>query len=335
MIRKIFLGVSLLAIAGVWTGCSNDEVMDATSSEARAIDFRVQGGVPAVSRTTTTTKDKVDAFVVYGTDDVATANIFDGVTVARVAETATYTYSPLRYYSVGAAYADFVAYSPVSAKMTSSVPASLTTSAPFNYELAAPNSTGTTAQDDLLVSAMRVEDNDFNNSVSFTFQHALSRLFVKASNPLNEIITIKSLTLNNLYSKGTITATYSSGWTWGWGNSQNTAKPYSFILPDTGVALPAGADKQQVVSAEQGMMVIPQTTVDNGDETLDSGEFNIEISYIIGNQTASQTRNFFFKQTLTFDISTQYAILISFTGLNEIEFAITDVGGFTAGDDIP
>ena len=73
-----------LATAGMFTACSNDD--EVVMNQGNEISFRVQGGAPEL-RTTATTKEHVDAFVVYGTDDKTVAaslpNIFNGITVAR------------------------------------------------------------------------------------------------------------------------------------------------------------------------------------------------------------------------------------------------------------
>ena len=78
--KNLFLGVSLLAIAGMWTGCSNDDEV----ANPKQIAFHVQGGVPN-PKIPGTTVDQVNAFVVFGSDDQATSNIFHNITVARQA----------------------------------------------------------------------------------------------------------------------------------------------------------------------------------------------------------------------------------------------------------
>ena len=97
--KNLFLGMSFLAIAGLWTGCSNDEVN--TPSEGQLISFHVQGGTPNL-RTTGTTAAYVNAFVVYGTDNATQAatlpNLFNGVTVARQVG-GVFAYSPIKYYA--------------------------------------------------------------------------------------------------------------------------------------------------------------------------------------------------------------------------------------------
>lgn len=348
MIRKIFLGVSLLAIAGVWTGCSNDEVMDATSSEARAIDFRVQGGVPAVSRTTATTAANVDAFVVYGADSdgggsLIITTLFDGVTVARQKGGTTYDYNPKRYYSAGAKSANFIAYSPVSASggttpnLSAPTKSDDCTTASFTYTLPAPDKTGNTVQEDLLVAGTAVAKADFGNAVNFAFEHALSRIFVKATNGLEETVIIRGLKLRNLSPKRVISydAT-ATGDKWTWSDTTPDAadlSEFEYVLAPTGVAVKSGLSTATLVtSMEQGMMVLPQTTkakttgTPTNQERLDAGEFALEVTYNVANLTGQKA--YVFLDGYKFKKGMQYAITVNFTSLTAISFTI-EVSEFT------
>ncbi|MDL2247507.1 fimbrillin family protein [Bacteroides sp. OttesenSCG-928-J23] len=363
MIRKIFLGVSLLAIAGVWTGCSNDEVMDATSSEARAIDFRVQGGVPTVSRTTATTAANVDAFVVYGADykaanDASNAELFKGETVARQAGTTNkFDYNPKKYYSTNAIAADFVAYSPVNASRnftgdfsfieSKTTPTAATAS--FTYTVPAPTADGKTSQEDLLVAGVNtIADGSgiLASAIKFDFKHALSRIFVKALNPMPEPVVITNLTLKNLNAKGTITgatAAPATGettaqWTWTWALPAGDAGDpksiidYPYILANSGISVPAGMKAGTdypilVTSMEQGMMVLPQETVNADNKDVTGGDFALEVKYNVSNLTG-KTAYVYLTDKYKFEMNKQYAITISFDSHTAISFTIA-VDNFT------
>ncbi|MDH6303690.1 hypothetical protein M2459_000022 [Parabacteroides sp. PF5-5] len=330
MRQKIILGVSLLAIAGMWTGCSNEEDATTFSTPKDAISFRTQGGMPE-SRATETTKDHVDAFVVYGADTDASNNtttLFDGVTVARQAGTDNFAYSPIKYYSEGATTADFVAYSPVSKKITNPVTA-FTGTVSFDYEVDVPVATGKTSQEDLLIAGTHVDP--VSATVSLGFKHALSRIFVKATNALSETVVIKGLTLKNLKSTGKISSS-STAWTWAW-SDQNDPIDYVYVLAPTGVAVqpvvaPSTPTPTLVTSMEQGMMVLPQKTVNpSNDQTFDTGDFALEVEYDVANLT-SQKAYVLLPDEYEFKMGNQYAITVAFNptsipNLIEITFNIT------------
>ncbi|MDH6358755.1 fimbrillin family protein [Parabacteroides sp. PF5-9] len=342
MKQKMILGLSLLAMVGLWTGCTDEEppvAYSGTTGGGEEIAFRVQGGVPETTKTTATTADKVDAFVVYGTDNKSTStNIFEGVTVARQVD-GGFTYSPKRFYSVGAASAEFVAYSPVSAKVTNPVTTTLmTTGVTFDYEVVAPdNSEGKTTQEDLLIAATPVSSPSAT-AVNFAFTHALSRIFVKAKSSMKETVVIKGLTLKNLYPEGTLTGTPGTPWTWEWITS-GTKTVFPYALANTGIAVPAGIGTGAspnnvpvlVTSMEQGMMVIPQKlTWDNGSTHDPAEDFYLEVTYDVANLT-NQVAKINLTKDYLFEANTQYAITIEFsssvTNLIEIGFTIS-VGDF-------
>lgn len=335
MMRKSYLVLSLLAIAGLWVGCSNDDEVVDTSRNGQEISFRVQGGAPAL-RTTGTTATYVDAFVVYGTDDVAGATtIFDGVTVARQVG-GGFDYNPKKYYSEGAASANFVAYSPASANISSPVTTALATSASFAYTVKTPDNSGDTTQEDLLIAGTGVATPSAT-AVNLAFQHALSRIFVKATNGLSETVVIKGLTLKNLYPSGTLTGTAAAAWTWAWTPS-GTETDYSYVLAPTGVAVPAGLSTATLVtSMEQGMMVIPQATVNDTPNDVTAGDFALEVTYDVGN-LVDQVTYVYLTDGYAFALGTQYAITINFTttvtNLIEINFDIT-VAPFTNDATMP
>jgi hypothetical protein len=327
--KNLFLGLSLLAIAGMWTGCSNNDVVVDTPNGDQPISFRVQGGLPTL-RSTGTTAAYVNAFVVYGTtDNLTAANIFNGTTVARQAGSGDFfDYNPKKYYPAGSTDAEFAAYSPVSKKIsTSPAPAFLFgTGLTFNYEVVVPDNTGNTTQEDLLVAGTSVDVTSLSlpsSNVKFAFQHALSRIFVKATNSSNETIVIKSLKLKNLFSTGKITGTPGATWAWDW-SSFGGKKDYTYVLAPTGVAVQANVGMSTLVtSMEQGMMVLPQETVNTGDD-VSAGDFALEVEFDIGN--ASFTENVYLTDGYPFVRGNQYAITIDFSGpapLIEINFEIT------------
>ena len=317
--------VALVATA-LFTACSNEVVeqqQQPTISGAQAITFRLQGGTPEiVTRATATTVLNVDAFVVYGTDNAATTNIFDGVTVARQAGSSTFDYNPKKYFSLTAASATFIAYSPVSANITSFTATDPLITASFDYEVKAPDATGITSQEDLLVADTLLATIASTTTVNLTFEHALSRIFVKAANHLDETVVIKGLTLKNLKSEGTMDYNNPS---WDW-SGQATPIDYDYVLAQSGVAVQIGGDTTLVTSMEQGMMVLPQETVNILPlADFDSGDFALEVTYDVANLTGEKA-HILLDDGFEFEKGKQYVILIEFdgtnTGLIEIGFTI-------------
>ena len=323
--KKFLLGLSLLAIAGLWTGCSkDDEVVVDSQNDAQAISFRVQGGMPNL-RATGTSAAYVNAFVVYGNDDQAVSNIFAGTTVARQPGSGdVFDYNPKKYYSPNATAAKFAAYSPVSKKI--SAPAFVFgTGLVFNYEVVTPDNTGNTTQEDLLVAGTSVDVSSLTppTYVQFDFKHALSRIFVKAANNLNETVIIKNLKLKNLNSTGKITGAPGATWTWSWG-TLGVKKDYGYVLAPTGVAVKAGLSLATLVtSMEQGMLILPQET-ENAADDASAGDFALEVEYNIANVT--DVAYVYLPDGYEFEMGKQYAITIDFSSLDnliEIDFTIT------------
>jgi hypothetical protein len=142
----------------------------------------------------------------------------------------------------------------------------------------------------------------FNSPVNLKFRHALSRVYVKAGNANEEAVVIKAISLNRLYSQGSLDLD-GIGWSddtplgtdagkeevsinegykatppaptgpnhykvlWDFTGQQNTAS-YHYVLPESGISVAAKtlvADAKYVVSKEQGMLILPQHTTGDGD----------------------------------------------------------------------
>ena len=371
--------LSLATAAIMMAGCSDDKIILGDES-GRPVAFRLQGNLPA-SRATGTTVYNVNAFVVngqvYDNDDKPLPDpLFDAQTVARVeGEANSFDYYPKRYYPDAAAHACFPAYSPVTPNVSSGFKGS--TANMITYTVLPPDSvSGNTRQEDLLVAYTKVDGAvqpadkapvsraGFDQAVSLTFKHALSRVFVKASNSNVEPVVIKRLSLNNLYDKGVLDID-GTGWTGSGvytpagsevdinegyidapGTSPNDYKvlwspispqtsSYRYVLPPSGVSVAARTDVKTpiyVVSKEQGMLVMPQTTRNsNYDAEVDldanlHGDFYVEVTYDLSNIKNKTVRAAFkdinkLDAGLTFEFGKQYALEIAFSG-TAITFAI-------------
>ena len=306
--------VIALAAAGLFTACSNNDE-PVKMNQGNGISFRLQGGMPS-AKTTASTVDNVDAFVVYGSDN-ATPKLFDAVSVARKAGTGdVFTYAPNRYYGQTAANAAYVAYSPISAKMTADVVTNiLSVNSEFTYTVPQLDATnGNTSQVDLLFATTGSIATSVT-AVPLHFDHALSRVFVTATNKTPDVITIETLKLNKLHSTGTIEVTATTG-AWDWTPS-TVLVDYPYALAQSGIAVPGIIPpvtitaKKFVTSKEQGMMVLPQTT----DATCE-----IEVTYGIG-QLTGQVQKLAIPGIL-FEINKQYSINLEFDG-TPVTFTVT------------
>ena len=320
--NKILL--SVLAAAGMlFTACSNDEPVQ-LPQDAQAISFRMPGGTPAgIQRTPGTTIEYVDAFVVYGTDNVfGDALIFDGTTVARDINQIgnIFTYAPTRYYDLAATSAAFVAFSPASAKISNVVKTPfLTTGLSFNYTVPAPDDSGNAVQEDLLVADTTLLA--ITPTVNLTFKHALARVFVTATNTTKDPVFIDSLILRNLKTIGTLEFDVPAD-TWEW-TSQNTSADYAYVLAPSGVAVDSmTTNKTLVTSMEQGMLVLPQKTANMwNNDVFDTGDFALQINYKFAN-LGEQKKYILLEENFEFEAGKQYLINIDFTGMG-IDFTIT------------
>ncbi|MDR0505875.1 MAG: fimbrillin family protein [Dysgonamonadaceae bacterium] len=355
--KSLFLGLSFLAVAGLWTGCTNDETVE-TPTDSKAISFRLQGGTPSL-RTTGTTVDYVNAFVVNAYGDVtgATKATMLGTTVYRIEDNTSnvFDYNPKAFYYAEDASVGFSAYSPVSKNVSEGLGITAANNT-ITYTVLPPDDTsGETKQEDLLVAYTKQTNLD-GSAVSLNFKHALSRVYVSAENKMSENVIIESIKLVNLYNEGKLdidaiswnnnsdvdinedyptisTASTFTDYKVLWepiaGATQDNT--YAYVLPASGVAVPAKSKSVYVVSMEQGMLILPQTTKNaNNDDKVDANDFYLEITYKVAN--IEETAKFPFKdkykltpdneQGFTFEFGRQYELNITFDN-KEIKFEIS------------
>jgi hypothetical protein len=307
--------------------CSNELVVE-TNDEGQEISFRLQGGMPEMrTYATATTNETINAFVVFGTDNVkaaASEMIFDKVTVAKDFTTGDFKYAPKRYYSAGATNAGFFAFSPVSPYVSAvTTTGFMTGGASFDYKVPVPDNSGDDTQEDFLV-AISGAVTPSSSAVSLEFTHALSRIFVTATNGTDDPVIITGLTLKALNSEGTLKITSPTAWEW---SAQTALEDYAYVLAPTGVAVPGGTSaKTLVTSMEQGMLVLPQETSNTNNTTYVAGDFALEVVYTFSN-LGSQTQRILINNGYEFEPNKQYLININFTDVNftgmAIEFEIT------------
>jgi hypothetical protein len=368
--RRVFMsGASFLALCSfvifaltvfplLFWGCSDDK-FGSDSSSGKQISFRLQGNLPS-SRTTGTTVDNINAFVVnaqvHDKDDVILpgddGKLFSSQTVARQeGQFNAFDYNPKRYYPDAAEKAYYSAYSPVT-KYVDGFGGSPDNT--ITYTVPAPDKdNGDTTQEDLLVAYTKVDGvaltsgaapssrGGFDTPVSLNFKHALSRVFVRASNKNTEPVVITKLSLNNLYNEGMLkidgdineaAAEYKVLWE-RTGRESEKLTSYPYVLLPTGVSVPAGTEDNPVyiVGKDQGMLVLPQTTVNTGNDAEIkepaevSTDFYVEVTYRLSNIQRTVRAAFTdinkLAQGLTFEMGRQYALTLGFED-TDIKFDI-------------
>jgi hypothetical protein len=308
----------------------------------------------------------VNAFVVNAYGDVtgSTNATMSAVTVYRKEGTTAnnFDYNPKAFYFSTDTEVGFAAYSPVSTNVTKGL-GEYGDANKIDYTVPVPDATnGTTQQEDLL--AAYTDQTDLTGpSVSLAFKHALSRVYITAKNSLSSDVIITSIQLGNLYNSGTLdidadawgaagAADINKGYTalpaaladykilWTPSGAQTNA--YNYALPASGIAVPAATSSATyIVSKEQGMLILPQTTAltyNAGDIAFnDATDFYVEIQYTVGN--LSETIKVPFADLnglaaaistdkgLTFEFGRQYALNVTFSaaaaGHVEITFSVT------------
>ncbi|MDR1882050.1 MAG: fimbrillin family protein [Prevotella sp.] len=334
------------------SGCSQDDVSGVTAG-SRAIGFRAQGGMSALKATTAST-DNIQSFVVSAHHSDASwdadSYLLHGTTVYRgEGSTSPWTYSPQAYFPTATTGSvEFMAYSPaVSAGVDKGLKDATVTIDPsqtITYTVPLPNGSATT-QEDLLVAHTNVLPASYSSSVSLQFRHALSRVLVAASSTLAVPVSIRKLTLKNLYSQGELSlAGVPKNGDWGYTSLENigaTASPedvykkwnnartpvdYTYELPASGVSVAKWSSSltlsdSYLTGLDQGMFVLPQTTAVTafGDEDY-TGEFYLEVEYSI-NGAAPETGIVQFNDQkittpsvpgFTFENGRQYVLTLAF-----------------------
>jgi hypothetical protein len=329
-IKNQLMSLTLIASLG-FIGCTQDERnFDAPGIEG-AIAFRTQGGTSSLRASVTQSASDIYSFGVsgiwheegYDNDKV----LLEHVRVYRN-QYGLWEYNPTAFYPTEgtapgtADYVKFYAYSPLLSQESLSE---------ISYENETEN------QKDLLVAYEKVERANYDQAVSLKFRHALSRVLVAAQNLTNSPVVITEMYLVDLYRSGNLSLegnTEENGpsngipasgesWTYKenpgstndyvilWEDCENKTS-YPFSLPASGINV--SKELQQVVSLNEGVFVIPQTT--------DKSSFHLRVTYIVGGEEKTSEVHFSdingLDAGLTFEIGRQYVLRLIFS---------TEVGG--------
>lgn len=220
MYKKFFMGIAAMA-ALTLVSCSSDDLnsLSDNSSKNEAISFDGYLGRSAVSVNGSrgsvleigNLKTSTDGFGVFGHYKEANglefgSNLFDNQKVTYSTDKTNWTYEPVKYWSTEG-HIDFLAYAPYDSKYNGKVTKD-------NQKLEYTVDPDIKKQKDLLWANAK-NQTKANKTVTFTFNHALSRLgyTVKLNDDYTgTTITLKNITLagsNNgangaFYSAGTI-----------------------------------------------------------------------------------------------------------------------------------
>lgn len=325
MYKKFFMGIAAMA-ALTLVSCSSDDLnsLSDNSSKHEAISFDGYLGRSAVavngSRGSVETKEtlKTKGFGVFGnytSTDVTTTtygeNLFKNqqVTYEATAETPAWTYKPVKYWSP-AGHIDFLAYAPFDSNQK------LKESSKLDFTV---NST-ITAQNDLLWANAA---NKTNKPVTFTFNHALSRLgyTVKTSAAdKGTTITLNQITLAGsndgakgaFYSAGTIDLSKTSS-TNLWTNLNSDTK-LKFDWVSSNKELSSNETKN---GETEYLFVIPQ---DFSQKTTSADALYVVVEYTISYSDQTTMKTKVYKQLdKEFEQGKAYTIKLNI-GLTPIEF---------------
>ena len=201
--KKNLFGWLAMAAMLVGTGCSTDEVVNDYSPE-NAIQFGTYVGRDAQGRASLTTTENIRSFgvfAIYHDDDATTAvtspNFMNNEVVSKSASTSDspqaygtgWTYSPIKYWPNEAGdLIDFYAYSPYeSNKRWNEGKVNISIASDENNQI-----------DYLVANAMLNKNkNNTNGQVTFTFNHALSRVGFKVEAVIDDVNSQENGDLND------------------------------------------------------------------------------------------------------------------------------------------
>jgi hypothetical protein len=288
---KKMLFLAAMAATVLATGCSKEEGTQTAAKDANAITFRSVVDKTTRATAVSSATELTNFFVQAGqhANGVSIANL-NFLSASVYKDGSSWVYSPLKYYPSNGDEVNFYAYAPVKDVNMTTDMAIATGVAKFGYTVPTNQKVDNTAVDLLVASAVNQTAPTVAAPVAFTFNHALSGVTFSAANrnlttgagsELTYVISDISVTkLNNV---GTFAYPFNvaSSWTLV-GNPTST---YVAGLPEAGVALEAigaGGTAQKLLSANDMMMVLPQTpalgTLQN-DGTVNADGTFVQVTY--------------------------------------------------------
>lgn len=324
--KKIFFFAVSTAV--LMSGCS--EFTDDASgiAETNAIDFR-----PVLEKTRASvvgSTNELTSFFVQA--DKGTDYDFSFLKASVYKESSSWVYAPKKYYPTDGSSVNFYAYSPVKdVNMTSDL---VNTGGSVTIGYTVPNDqSGLNTAADLLVSS---KTNVTGGEIDFIFDHALSAVTFSAknSNATTSELTyvVSNIEITKLYNVGTYT--YSGGTSW---TSTGSTVTYKAGVPASGVAVVpggTGATTVNLLSANDVMMVLPQTPTLATSSTPSAGAL-VAVTFSLkdgGGQYIYQNevRNLFMPANFAFVKGTRYNFEFEFVASNAIVLNVTSLTGWAS-----
>lgn len=304
----LFSVASLLLLAG----CSNSEG-DMAASQSGAIEFRSVVDKTRASLIGSTAE--LESFFVKGLQG---ATYLDYLSASVYLDGSTWTYSPKKYWPVNDDAVYFYAFAPYSSTVMGGMEVD-GSSVKFPYTVPADQSIQNTAVDLLVANASGKGSTHSSVAVAFTFNHALSAATFSAENKNaagSELVyTISKIEITGLDNEGVYN--YANGWT----PKTNSNITYIAGVPASGVAVQPGAGSVKLLSANDIMMVLPQTPV---------AATKVKITYSLKDGEGASIYNNATKELdlpslFEFEAGIRYNFAFEFAASNAIQLTVTKV----------
>jgi hypothetical protein len=356
------------ALAGglaVFSGCQNTEEIASLSNPLTNVTFAARTNRSLSTRVAETMASDVTGFNVFGIwsegsrplDNLAPAIVSGGNGV--------WEYNPKQYWPESGTI-DFFAYSPDEADgLTVNYSSSDYDDMSIAYTV--PDIEN---QEDLLVAVKSGVSCTRPEEVTLTFQHALSRIQLKArpasSGTTYNVHSVAFLNLSNsgklelnpanipasdgfIYDGNAGTRTPLVLWT-----DRNTAGT-DYVFDFDSKVVVSGSAYSDIITGDESLLVLPQTTVlgdriaiADEDEAVDptDGKFYVKIVYSSTDASEKVMVKYFavreplnpaLNKPLTFEIGRSYTFVVDLSGSDYVNFADVEVTGFDGafGEDLP
>jgi hypothetical protein len=365
----------LVAILGgivILSSCKQDETVQGFSDPSREVTFSAYAQKGSRTRVAETTSDNILDFNVFAIWSENGGTALPNLAPASVAGSNTgntWDYAPKQLWPESGTI-DFFAYSPDGATgLTPNYSASAYTDMSVNYTV--PDVA--TSQQDLLVAVKPNVNCATPGLVSLHFQHALSRIQLKARPAVEgSAYIVSSAAFLHLSNSGTLALNTTNipdgeGFTYKddadapgriplvlWTDQNAAATDYVFNL-STPVAVDDHSEYDNIITGNNAFLVLPQTTklgtpiaiADLGDATDPADDkFYVKIAFASADAPAEIKVKYFAVREpldpaknapLTFEAGRSYTFVVDLSGSDYINFADVEVTKFDEafGKDLP
>jgi hypothetical protein len=343
------LSVAILGGIAILSSCRQDEPAQGFSDPSREVTFVAYAKEGSSTRATETTSGTISTFTVYGIWSEGNT-LLDNLKPAEVSGSNpnNWTYDPKELWP-DAGTIGFYAFSPTEAT-SNGLTDNIATNKKITYTVPAREN-----QQDLLVAVNPTVSCITPVPVSLHFQHALSRIQLRARSALGTAYTIKGAEFINLSNEATLELSGSnipngSAFTykdntsleplvlWTDHNTAETDYAFSFSTP---VEVSSQTEYADLIVGSDALLVLPQKTelgesvAINGNNPED-GKFYVKITYTSEDDPTEKSKFYAVKEPLdpvknrplTFEIGRNYTFLVELSGSNNIAFVNVLVSAF-------